>query len=203
MTYVKVCGLSKAEEAAAAVQAGADAVGVVMSPKSVRNVDIDTATRVFEAVPPDIDTVLVVSHMPVAEAIATAHTIGARVIQLHGRYAPDDISHATAGFPRVWLATSLADAGSLVVGEQGEEALLLDAPKAGSGETWDLAPLTASSPAGRWLLAGGLSPANVADAIAEVRPSGVDVSSGVESAPGVKSPALISAFVKAAKATAV
>ncbi|RYZ26791.1 MAG: phosphoribosylanthranilate isomerase, partial [Propionibacteriaceae bacterium] len=84
------------------------------------------------------------------------------------------------------------------VGAWGEEVLLLDAPKPGSGERWDLSDLADRAPDGTWLIAGGLSPANVREAVEAVRPWGVDVSSGVETAPGEKSSELIRAFVEAA-----
>lgn len=197
--FVKVCGLRTPEAARVAVEAGADAIGVVFSAKSPRRVDEDEARAVIAAVRGQVDTVLVTNDLDAEEAARIATRIGADVIQLHGpAYAADDF--ARAGFPRMWRATSLADDTAPATGAFGEEALLLDAPKPGSGERWDLAPLAARAPEGRWLLAGGLSPDNVAEAIRTVRPWGVDVSSGVESAPGVKDHDLIRAFVAAARA---
>lgn len=198
--FVKVCGLRDIASAQVAVQAGADAVGVVISPKSPRHVSEEQAALVASSVPSHVTTVLVTAELEAAEAAATAARIGVSVLQLHGRYTPDEFAAARAVFPRLWRATSLERDTPLEVGAWGEEFLLLDAPKPGSGERWDLTPLIARRPEGRWLLAGGLTPTNVAEAIATARPYGVDVSSGVESSPGVKDPALISAFVSAAKA---
>ncbi|GAA3021686.1 hypothetical protein GCM10020229_36130 [Kitasatospora albolonga] len=97
-------------------------------------------------------------------------------------------------------ATSAAAAAGASCGDFGEDLLLLDSPVPGSGEAWDWAELGAKPPGGTWLLAGGLTPGNVREAIAAARPWGVDVSSGVEVRRGVKDPALITEFVRAAKA---
>jgi phosphoribosylanthranilate isomerase len=202
--YVKVCGLSTEESVRAAIEAGADAIGVVMSAKSPRNVDRETAIRVVSAAheaDPDVDTVLVVNDLDPVEAATIAKQIGVDVIQLHGpAYGPAQFDAAAEIFPRLWRATSLKHDPRPRNGAHGEERLLLDAPKPGSGSTWDLSALTEVRPSGEWLLAGGLNPENVAQAIGAAQPWGVDVSSGVESAPGEKDLERIRAFVKAAKA---
>ncbi len=198
--YVKVCGLKSAEMVEVAVEAGADAIGVVHAPGSPRHVEADEAREVVAAAGcASVDTVLVVATTPVAEAVALAEQIGVAVLQLHGNYTGEDFAYATSHFPRVWRATSLKKKPDLHVGAQGEELILLDAPKAGGGETWDLSVLIASRPDGKWLLAGGLSPDNVAEAIAVAHPWGVDVSSGVESARGVKDAELIRQFIARAR----
>lgn len=198
--FVKVCGLDTVANTRIAVDAGADAIGVVMSPRSPRHVPPEGAAAIIAEVQGRATTVLVVREMPAVEAARMAETMGVDVLQLHGgRYAPEDFTDALTVHPRIWRATSLTEATDVRVGAWGEERLLLDAPQAGSGERWDLNALTARRPTGEWLLAGGLSPANVADAITTAHPWGVDVSSGVESAPGVKDPALIQAFVAAAR----
>lgn len=199
--YVKICGLRTAEHARVAIEAGARAVGVVMNRTSSRRATSDQALAVIEAARGSADTVLVVNDMPADEAARTARRLGFDVLQLHGKaYDEADFAAARAIVPRVWRATSLDLDPPLDVGAWGEELLLLDAPRPGSGETWDLAELADRAPAGSWLLAGGLSTSNVAGAVAAVRPWGVDVSSGVEVAPGEKSSALIRAFVAAALA---
>lgn len=197
--FVKVCGLSTAESARAAVEAGADAIGVVMSARSPRNVDVATAREVVEAAGCSVETVLVVNDLPAAQAARLALEIGVSALQLHGTYTPQDFADAAAIFPRLWRATSLKHDDAPVTGAHGEEILLLDAPKPGGGETWDLSALEAVRPEGRWLLAGGLNPENVAHAIDVAKPWGVDVSSGVESAPGVKDLEKIRSFISAAR----
>jgi len=197
VTFVKVCGLRTIEAARAAVEAGADAVGVVFSAKSPRRVDEAQARVVIDAVRGEAQTVVVTNDMDAADAAALTRRLGADILQLHGRYGSDDFARARG--PRLWRATSLDEAGELTVGGYGEEAILLDAPRPGSGERWDLSELVARRPAGRWLLAGGLTPANVAAAIRDAQPWGVDVSSGVESGPGEKDLDLIRSFVAAAR----
>lgn len=197
--YVKICGLRTAEHTEVAAAAGADAVGVVMNATSSRRATPEQARTVLAAAG-SLDTVLVVNDLPAVAAARRAADLGFDVLQLHGpAYTADDFAAALSVHPRVWRATSLAEQPSLVVGAHGEEALLLDAPSPGSGEPWDLTTLAGSVPEGRWLLAGGLNPDNVAEAIDAVRPWGVDVSSGVEAAPGEKDAALIRAFVGAAR----
>lgn len=199
-TFVKVCGLSTPGDVETAVEAGADAVGFVVSEGSPRSVDPARLADLARLAPEDVATVLVTATLPVDEAIELVRAHGIDVLQLHGRrYGAEDFGRAHAAGVRTWRATSLADEPDLTVGALGEEVLLLDSPAAGSGSRWDLSTL-AQPPVGRWLLAGGLDPDNVADAIATARPWGVDVSSGVEGARGVKDHGLIRAFVAAARA---
>lgn len=194
--YVKICGLRTRDSVRTALDAGADAIGFVVSPASPRDIDPAAAAELVAYADGRAETVLVVSHAPVAEAVALAETIGVDILQLHGRYGQSDVAAALAAGRRVWRAASVSDGTPLEVGAWGEEVLLLDAPVAGSGHRWDASGVETS---GRWLLAGGLNPDNVASAVAESRPWGVDVSSGVESSRGVKDDALIRAFVEAVR----
>ncbi|MFD6758446.1 phosphoribosylanthranilate isomerase [Streptomyces roseolus] len=198
--FVKVCGLATTADIDVAAEAGADAIGLVISGTSVRGLDRDRVPGLVGRVPDGVVSVLVVNDTPAAEAARIAADLGFDALQLHGRaYGPTEFEAAAAVHPRLWRATALADGPDTRVGALGEEVLLLDSPKAGSGSRWDLSLLDAARPEGHWLLAGGLAPGNVAEAIAAARPWGVDVSSGVESAPGVKDHALVRAFVTAAK----
>ncbi|MFT4188407.1 MAG: phosphoribosylanthranilate isomerase [Aeromicrobium sp.] len=196
--FVKICGLRTSADVDAAVEAGADAVGFVLSATSPRAVDVDTARALVAHAAGRATTVLVVHDVTAAEAVEAARTVGVDVLQTHG-YRADDTAELNQ-FPRVWRAVSLAKEPRPRVGAHGEELLLLDSPRAGSGERWDLGALADADLDGPWLLAGGLAPDNVAQAVAEARPGGVDVSSGVESAPGVKDHALIATFVANARA---
>ncbi|GHA88431.1 phosphoribosylanthranilate isomerase [Streptomyces termitum] len=201
--FVKVCGLATTADIDVAAEAGADAVGLVISGTSVRGLGRDRVAELVAHVPDGVLSVLVVNDTPAVEAAGIAAALGFGALQLHGRaYGPGEFGAAAGVFPRLWRATALADGPDTRVGALGEEVLLLDSPRAGSGARWDLSLLDAARPEGHWLLAGGLGPGNVAGAIAAARPWGVDVSSGVESAPGVKDHALIRAFVAAAKAAA-
>ncbi|MEJ8278106.1 phosphoribosylanthranilate isomerase [Pseudonocardia spirodelae] len=198
---MKVCGLSTPTDVDAAVAAGADAVGFVVYPPSPRHVDPAGLGALVARVPEGVASVVVVADLPAAEAAAVAAAAGAGVLQLHGRYTRDDFAAAAREPVVLWRATSLAHDPDLTVGLYGEEMLLLDSPVAGSGERWDAEALD-PRPDGHWLLAGGLTPDTVATAVRRVRPWGVDVSSGVESARGVKDHARIRDFVAAARSAA-
>lgn len=195
--FVKICGLRDRDSLTAALEAGADAVGFVVSPGSPRDADPDLIADLVAAVDGAAETVLVVSHATPAEAVALARRTGVGILQLHGAYTEEDVAAVRAADVRVWRAASVAGGTPLDVGAWGEEVLLLDSPIAGSGHRWDSSTVETE---GRWMLAGGLDPSNVAEAIRESRPWGVDVSSGVESSRGVKDPALIRAFVEAVRA---
>lgn len=196
--FVKVCGLGTADDVRVAVEAGADAVGFVIYPPSPRHLEPEAARELVAQVPPSVRSVVVVAEHTAADAARITREIGADVLQLHGRYTADDFAVAAREPIRLWRATSLAHDPDLRVGRYGEDVLLLDSPRAGSGETWDAEALD-HRPDGNWLLAGGLDPDNVGTAVRRVRPWGVDVSSGVESARGVKDHARIAAFVAAAR----
>lgn len=197
--FVKICGLKTDADVAAAVSAGADAVGFVLT-ESVRRVNAATAKALAAPVSSSVLTVAVVSGIPASEAARLATEAGLGAVQLHGDYPPEAFAELSALPVRVVRATSLTTGTDVRAGAYGEDMLLLDAPSPGSGKRWDLAPLGVRGPQGRWLLAGGLDPGNVAQAIATARPWGVDVSSGVESTRGVKDHDLIRAFVSAARA---
>lgn len=200
--YVKICGLRDPEHATLSVEAGAHAIGVVMNRSSSRRATDAEATAVIAAVNGRADTVLVVNDMPATEGADTALRLGFDVLQLHGAaYGHDDFAAALEILPRVWRATSLDLDPTLESGAWGEEIMLLDSPKPGSGDRWDLSSLAANAPEGKWLLAGGLSHHNVSAAVRTAKPWGVDVSSGVEVAPGLKDPHLIAAFIRAALLT--
>ncbi|MFF0749424.1 phosphoribosylanthranilate isomerase [Streptomyces sp. NPDC004267] len=201
--FVKVCGLATTADIHVAVEAGADAVGLVISGTSVRGLEREHAARLAAHAPAGVLSVLVVNDTPAVRAAELARELGVGALQLHGgHYGAEDFAAAALVFPRLWRATSLKERPDTRVGAHGEEVLLLDSPRAGSGARWDLSLLDSARPEGTWLLAGGLDPENVAAAIAQARPWGVDVSSGVESAPGVKDHDRIRAFVAAAKAAA-
>ncbi|GAB3684887.1 N-(5'-phosphoribosyl)anthranilate isomerase [Actinocorallia lasiicapitis] len=188
--FVKVCGLRTAVDVDAAVAAGADAVGFVFAP-SPRLISGADARELAARVPEGVLTVGVIRAQPLAEVRALVEESGVRAVQFHG----DEPRAFFDAFPGHVLIR--ATSGAAVAGERGEDHLLLDAPVPGEGVPWEW---KAPEGAGRWLLAGGLTPANVAAAIEATAPWGVDVSSGVESSRGVKSPELIARFVAAAKA---
>ncbi|TDV46859.1 phosphoribosylanthranilate isomerase [Actinophytocola oryzae] len=192
--FVKICGVRTAGDVAAAVSAGADAVGFVFA-ASPRRVDVKTALELGELAG-DLLTVGVFLGMPAGEVRAIATAAKLRAVQLHGDYDKDTF---TALADPAWQLVRAvpSSAPDLRVGAYGEDLLLVDAPKAGSGESWDYHSV-AGLP-GQWILAGGLTPENAAAARDTAGAWGVDVSSGVESSRGVKDATLIARFVEAVK----
>ncbi len=199
--YVKICGLQTTETVAAAVEAGADAVGFVFAPGSPRTVTAELAAELVASVPAGVETVGVFRNQPLAEVLDTARRAGLTTVQLHGDEPLDDIELARAAGFRTLRAFSAEAYNALTAADReawDAERLLLDAVEPGAGVTFDASVLHAV-PSGFWLLAGGLTPGNVAGLAASMKAGGVDVSSGVESSRGVKDVALIRAFVSAAR----
>lgn len=200
--FVKICGLSEPVTLAAALEAGADAVGFVFAAGSPRTVDAATVRELVQAVPASVHTVGVFRRQPLDEVMHTARAAGVSTVQLHGGEPVADLDGLREqGFDTI-RALSLDEYLSALANDPSglsRHRLLIDAPVPGAGEPFDTSALLAQPPHGQWLLAGGLHPDNVAALIAETRPGGVDVSSGVESSRGVKDAALITAFVTAAR----
>ena len=176
--------------------AGADAVGFVVADGSPRNVGATQVGHLVAALDGRARSVLVVRGVPVDRALDIAHRSGADVLQLHGYDSSDERQVSAAGVP-LWVARNPEQARGGRVGAAGEDAWLVDSPVAGSGKVWDHDDFAV--PDGRWLLAGGLDPDNVAEALRKLRPWGVDVSSGVEAARGIKDHSRIAAFVAAVR----
>lgn len=188
-TRIKICGITTAADAAAAVEAGADAIGVVLAP-SPRRVTLEQAATVFEAVPPFVARVGVFVDASPHEVAAAIARLGLSAVQFSGAELPEDCSAAPAPAIKA-LHVGIDFDGSLSEPYRGYVAALLvdtfsQGEKGGTGQTFDWQLLDAAP---RWaplLLAGGLHPGNVGEAIAAVQPFAVDVSSGVERAAGVK-----------------
>lgn len=204
---IKICGLTSVADAQAAVAAGADAIGLVFYAKSPRYVTAQQAAEIARAVGPFVTTVGLFVDAAREEVEAILSAVPLQLLQFHGNETPA----FCASFKRPFIkAIRMADgvdvaAADRQYAEAGAVGLLLDsyspAAPGGTGETfgWDRIPTHLQLPL---ILAGGLSPDNVAAAIQPVKPYAVDVSSGVESAPGCKSSARITAFVRAARAAA-
>ncbi|MER6391721.1 phosphoribosylanthranilate isomerase [Streptomyces sp. NPDC059382] len=194
--FIKICGLRTARDVDAAVDAGADAVGFVFAPGSPRTVDAATARELAGRVPAGVLTVGVFRGQSVEEVGRLTRESGVRSVQLHGDEGPEYYEELRAEGRTLIRATAAAVAAA---GEYGEDLLLIDAPDPGSGKPWNWGSAEFTAPEGRWLLAGGLTPGTVREALATTGAWGVDVSSGVERERGVKSPELIRAFVEAAR----
>lgn len=216
-TWIKICGLRDAKMAGAAAEVGANAVGLVFVEASPRFVTVDQAKGIVASLPMSVERIGLFVDAPPEVIRKTAEVVGLRTVQLHGR---EDVAYARSLAPlRVLKALPFGedlpariaawrDCPNLV-------ALLIDAPLPADGQPGDLPGGTGRAvdwaklrrlldtmPADqrpRVVLAGGLNPSNVAEAIRAVRPFGVDVSSGVESRRGQKDASLIRAFVAAAR----
>jgi phosphoribosylanthranilate isomerase len=204
---VKICGLSTPETLAAAVQAGADFVGLVHFEKSPRHLNLAEAARLRGLVPPQVKVVLLVVNLSPATLAEAVREVRPDVVQFHGQESPETLArfHAATGIA-AWRALGVRDADSLAdaAGFHGvADRLLFDAPASGlpggNGTRFDWDLLKAYKAPTPWGLAGGLTPANVAEAIRLTGARLVDTSSGVESAPGIKDVDKIAAFCKAAR----
>lgn len=209
MTDVKICGLSKPETLAAAINAGARYVGFVFYTPSPRNIAPDTAKELALAVPTGVRNVGLFVDPTDEQLEETLGIVPLDMLQLHGQESPARIAEIKAKFAMpVMKAINIreaADLNTVPAYEAVIDYLLFDSKPekstlpGGTGEKFDwtlLAGRTFSKP---WMLSGGLTPENVADAIAQLSPTAVDVSSGVESTPGTKDAAKIKAFIEAAK----
>ena len=201
MIKVKICGITNLDDALAAVDAGADALGFVFYEKSPRNVNPMQASAIIAKLPPFVQTVGLFVNEEAEQVNWTADFCGLDLIQLHGDEEPDYCPEIRR---RVIKAFRVKDAASLAsLRRYSVAGILLDAwsPAApgGTGETfnWDLAKVAAEC--GRLILAGGLTPDNVRRAVEQVRPYAVDVSSGVEAAPGKKDHNKVREFISRAK----
>lgn len=198
--FVKICGVTTEEDALLAVAMGADAVGFNFVPSSPRFIAASRAADIAKRLPPEVLTVGIFRDEAPARVVELTNQAGLRAAQLHGRETPEQTRWVRERVPVVIRALPGGDPALARAAEYGADILLLDSASPGSGKVFDWS-LAEGAPSGmRILLAGGLNPDNVAEAIDRVRPWGVDVASGVESAPGVKDPTLVRRFIQEAKA---
>jgi phosphoribosylanthranilate isomerase len=198
-TRVKICGITRPEDGLMGAALGADAIGLVFYRPSPRFVDVETAQRIIAALPPFITVVGLFMNAEPAAVRAVLESVRLDLLQFHGDEEPDDC----AAFGRPYLKAVPMGAGADVRDYEQRFAnatgLLLDShggqKTGGTGQIFDWARIPAERQK-PLILAGGLHPGNVTEAIRQVRPYAVDVSSGVESAKGVKDAALMRAFLR-------
>jgi phosphoribosylanthranilate isomerase len=201
---VKICGVTTVEDALQAARAGADAIGLNFWPRSKRCVAVEIARAIALALPPLVAPVGVFVNQPREEILPIVARARLAAIQLHGDEAPHDAEGY--GIP-VWKALRLASPLPLAWLDEwrGVQGFLVDAPGpayGGTGTTADWDAAREAALRAPILLAGGLTPDNVAAAIRAVRPWGVDVASGVERTPGMKDPEKVALFVRRAREAA-
>ncbi|MBI2895258.1 MAG: phosphoribosylanthranilate isomerase [Deltaproteobacteria bacterium] len=196
---VKICGATSIDEALAIVRAGADAVGLNFWSGSPRRVSVELAAEIAGALPESVWTVGVFVDADPIEIERVRGRVRLTVVQLHGHETAEVCARLGRG---VWKAVRRLDE----VGAYGCDAYVLDAASGeapgGTGIRVDPELAVQAALRARVVLAGGLTPENVGDAVRLVRPWGVDVASGVEARPGVKDPGKVEAFVRAAKGAA-
>ena len=203
----KVCGVTRRADAVHAARAGANAIGLIFVPRSLRAVTPESAREIVEALPEDVSKVGVFASESPEVVADTVRRVGLDVAQLHGDESPADCDSLRRAFGdslEIWKAVpvgSRLDGARL--GDFEVEAFLLDTAVGGShGGTGTTFPWHLAVPAkryGRVVLAGGLHGGNVADAVRAVRPWGVDASSQLESRPGVKDPRKVVRYLAAAQ----
>ncbi|MFZ2207285.1 MAG: phosphoribosylanthranilate isomerase [Porticoccaceae bacterium] len=202
MIRVKICGITRESDARAAADAGADAIGLVFHPASPRCVSIAMAASIVRMLGPFVTTVgLFVDAAPDRVREVLART-GVHLLQLHGSETPDYCAQFGVPYIKALRMAPGVDPAAAAAGYPAAAGLLFDAwdpvvaGGTGAGFDWSRLPASRRRPL---ILAGGLSPANVAQAVRQVHPYAVDVSSGVEVAPGIKDPRLIRDFIAAAR----
>lgn len=198
---IKICGLTRAEDVQAAVAAGVDAIGLVFYPDSPRHVSIEQAAALCRHVPPFVTIVGLFVNASRAEVHRVVEAVPLNLLQFHGDETVDQCEGFGLPYLRVARVRPGVDLLEFASQYPSARALLLDTwtpAYGGSGESfdWSLVPTACPLPV---ILSGGLNPDNVANAIRQVRPAAVDVSSGVESAKGIKDAAKIRAFVSAVR----
>ncbi|WP_460595184.1 phosphoribosylanthranilate isomerase [Geomonas sp. Red276] len=201
MTKVKICGITSVEDALMAAQAGADALGFIFFEKSPRFLDTEKAASIISSLPPFIQVVGLFVNAPLEFVNETADRCRLDIVQLHGDESPEYCRQVRR---RVMKAFRVRGMESLATMPDYRVAgFVLDAysPNAygGTGDRFDWECAVAAKSHGPIVLAGGLEPENVASAVAQVAPYGVDVSSGVELSPGVKDPEKVRSFIRRAK----
>lgn len=197
--FVKICGITRPQDAELASGLGAAALGFVFWPDSPRYLAPEAASRIARRVPPSVLKVGVFVDEDLDKIRGIMDAVGLDVAQLHGRETPEDCRRLGR---RIFKGVGMTDSGSVdVSGFDADVVLLVDAHDStrhgGTGRTvnWDAAREIAGTR--RTILAGGLNAGNIKLAVRSVRPYGVDVSSGVESAPGVKDPVRLRSFFEA------
>ena len=186
--FVKICGITRLADAQAAITAGTNALGFVFWPRSPRFIEPDLAKQIVSALPPAVRAIGVFVDQPAEQVNEIADRVGLTDVQLHGAESLEYVHRMNR---HVVKAVAVAGDVPPVLGKWPEDVtILLDVHdpvrKGGTGRTIDWVAASGIAGQRQVILAGGLNPENVTEAITQVRPWGIDVSSGVESAPGIK-----------------
>lgn len=198
-TRVKICGITRDQDALAAVEFGADAIGFVFYEPSPRHVTVEQAKAIARQLPPFVTTVALFVNAESHTISQVVDEVAVDLLQFHGQECPDYCARHRRPWIRAVRMKSDTDLLAMQVEFSTARALLLDAYRpgvpGGTGETFDWERIPPQL-AQQIVLAGGLDPQNVGDAVRRVRPYAVDVSGGVEAGPGIKDPNMIRAFIE-------
>jgi phosphoribosylanthranilate isomerase len=206
MTRVKICGITRNEDALACAQAGADAIGLVFYPPSPRWIEVAQAAAIARALPPFVSTVGLFVNPTAEQVEAVLRELHLDLLQFHGDEAPEFCRHFDVPYLKAVRVKAGVDLVQYALRYQDAKGLLLDTyvegTPGGTGQAfdWGLIPAELPLPV---VLSGGLEAANVAEAIKRVCPWAVDVSSGVEAAKGIKDAAKIAAFIEGVRSADV
>lgn len=198
MSWIKICGITTEADALLCVGLGADALGVIFAP-SPRQVSLQIATDIVRRVPEETLVVGVFRDEAPVRVVDIANKVGLRAVQLHGVESRHDVAYVAERIGTVIKAFPATSPLISHFADYGADLLLIDGPSPGSGQVFDWRLADGVVDSARLIVSGGLRPDNVAGAIEQVHPFGVDVASGVESAPGVKDPLAVRAFVEAVR----
>lgn len=199
--FVKICGITNEDDALLSVAMGADAVGFIFAP-STRQIAPQKAYDITRRLPPEILTVGVFRNELPSRVVELAHKAGVKAVQLHGRETAAQTAEVASHFRWVIKVFGADDDQLPKADTYGTDLIMLDAPDPGSGKVFDWSVAGDAPDSVRLILAGGLTPENVAAGIEEVRPWGVDVATGVERSPGRKDPLAVKRFIENARAHA-
>jgi len=203
MTYIKICGITSVEDAILAAEAGADALGLNFVPSSKRVIDTATAAHIADALGASVQLIAVVADRSAPELEELRLSTGIRWLQLHGSEDPTELELVLPEAYKACAIASAADAARATA--YGGQRLLLDAKVegelGGTGQRFDWSLARPLAEQRDLIVAGGLTPDNVREALRELRPFGVDVASGVErrANPRQKDPELVRAFISAVR----
>ena len=192
--FVKICGITSEADALLAVSLGASAVGFLFAP-SPRQVSVQLAGDIAKRLPEHVLTVGVFRNEAPQRVVEAVRVAGLGAAQLHGQETAEETQWVRARVPTVIKAFRAGERAIERFEEFGADYLLVDGDNPGSGQVFDWRLAEGVADPHRLIVSGGLMPDNVAQAVASLRPAGVDVSTGVESAPGRKDPLLVRAFI--------
>ncbi len=197
--FIKICGITNDEDALLSVALGADALGFMFAP-SRRQVNADDVRSIVKRLPIEALTVGVFRDERPERVVEIVNRTGLHAVQLHGREPLSEVRWIRERVQFVIQAFAAGDPALASAANSPADAIHIDSPNPGSGKVFDW-QLVEGIPRGvRWILAGGLTPENVGEAIRRLRPWGVDLSTGVEASPGHKDPRKLRRFIEAARA---